>query len=72
MFGIVDQDYRLPEEIIAEIGIKTFGYETFVPESFNPETFEFESFNVDSIEPESIGIKYLRRGVIGINKIGYI
>lgn len=72
MFGIVEQDYRLPEDIIEEIGIDTFDYESFIPETFNPDTFEFASFSADSIEPESIGIKCLRRGVIEVTKIGYV
>lgn len=72
MFGIVDQDYSLPEDIIQEIGIDIFDYETFKSESFEPETFAFNSFRADTIEPETIGIKCLRRGVIGIAKIGYV
>lgn len=72
MFGIVEQDYCLPEDIIEEIGIDRFDYESFIPETFKPDTFEFASFTADSIEPESIGVKCLRRGVIGITKIGYV
>lgn len=72
MFGIVNQDYSLPEDIIQEIGIDTFNYETFEPESFEPESFVFDSFSVDTIEADNIGIKCLRRGVIGITKIGYV
>lgn len=72
MFGIVEQDYSLPEEIIEEIGLETFDYESFIPATFKPETFEFASFAVESIEPESIGIKCLRRGVIGVTKIGFV
>ncbi|AHM57714.1 hypothetical protein EAL2_808p02090 (plasmid) [Peptoclostridium acidaminophilum DSM 3953] len=72
MFGLVDQDYSLPEDVIKDIGLETFDYETFQPESLEPETFEFETFAFDSIQPDSLGIKYLRRGVIGISKIGYV
>lgn len=72
MFGLVEQDYKLPEDIIEEIGINTFEYETFSYESFKPDTFEFESFEPDNIKPENIGIKYLSRGVLGITKIGYV
>ena len=72
MFGLVEQDYKLPEDIIERIGIETFDYETFELESFEPETFNFASFSLESFVPENIGISFLRRGVIGVNKIGYV
>ena len=71
-FGLVDQDYKLPDEVIKQIGINVFEYEKIEPESIEPESFMYETFHFASFEPDSIGIQYLRRGVIGINKIGYI
>ena len=62
MFGLVEQDYTLPEEIIKQIGVDVLDYETFDVDTFSPETFE----------PESLDIIYLRRGVIGVSKIGYL
>ncbi len=72
MFGLVDQDYSLPDEIIEEIGIDTFNYDTFMPESFEADTFEPESFEYNTFEPDNLEISFLRRGVIGISKIGYL
>lgn len=72
VFGLVDQDYTLPEKIIEEMGIETFEYETMKYDSFEPETFEIEAFSFDSFEVESLGIKFLHRGVIGVSKIGYV
>lgn len=72
MFGLVEQNYELPQEIIKELGIDTFEYETFAFDSFEPETFKIDTFDVDSFEPESLELTFLRRGVIGINKIGYV
>jgi hypothetical protein len=71
MFGLVKQDFVLPKEIIEQIGISTFDYETFEAETFKPESFQFESFECDTFEPETLGITYLRRGVIGVSRIGY-
>ena len=31
-----------------------------------------DTFSAESIEPDTLGIKMLRRGVIGISRIGYI
>ena len=72
MFGLVEQDYTLPKEIIKDMGINTFDYESFEMESFQPETFELETFSVDTFEPDSLDITFLRRGVIGVSRVGYV
>lgn len=72
LFGIVDQDYTLPDDIIEQIGIETFDYETFEKESFEPDMFKFDTFDAETIIPENIGISVMRRGVIGVTKIGYV
>lgn len=72
MFGLVEQDYTLPKEIIKEIGIETFDYESFEISSFEPESFLISTFEVDTFELETLNIHFLRRGVIGVSKIGYI
>lgn len=72
MFGLVEQDYTLPKDIIEEMGLETFDYETFDFESFETESFEFESFDADTFETENVRIRVLRRGVIEVHKIGYV
>ncbi len=71
MFGLVEQDYTLPKEVLDEIGIETFKYETFETDTFMPDIIEFDTFNVETFEPETLGITFLRRGVIGVSKVGY-
>ncbi len=71
MFGLVEQDYKLPEDVIRDIGIENFDYESFEADTFEPESFQVDTFNLDTIQPDDIGIKFLSRGVIGISKIGY-
>jgi hypothetical protein len=39
MFGIVDQDYQLPIELLQEIGLSTFEYEQFEIETFEPRNY---------------------------------
>ena len=72
LFGIVDQNYKLPEDIIESIGVENFEYEKMDFETFEPETFKINTFEFDNFTPENIGIRVLRRGVIGVNRIGYI
>ncbi|MCR4717751.1 MAG: hypothetical protein K5656_11295 [Lachnospiraceae bacterium] len=72
MFGLVDQDFRLPEDVMKEIGIDVFAYEEFEYDTFGQDKFEFERFSAKQFEPESIEMIFLRRGVIGVNAIGYL
>ncbi|MGN0502243.1 MAG: hypothetical protein ACI4HN_04915 [Ruminococcus sp.] len=70
-FGIVDQNYQLPQEILDEIGIDVFDYEKFDYEGFQYDSFQFDSFSLDVFEYDKFGITIIRRGVIGVGKIGY-
>lgn len=72
MFGLVNQDYELPEDVIREIGIEIFDYEEFEYNQFEVASFEFDEFIPDTFEPETFTTTFLRRGVIGISEIGYI
>lgn len=72
LFGLVEQDYTLPREIIETIGIKNLDFDTFEFDTFKPETFDFQTFESDTFIPDNLDIKILRRGVIGVTKIAYI
>ena len=73
MFGLVEQDYSLPEEVMKQIGIKVFEYEKFQPKVFQPKVFQPKVFQPRKfVDVNGVEIKYLRRGVIGFNKIGYL
>lgn len=71
-FGIVDQNYELPQEVIDAIGIEVFDYEKFEYDFFQADSFQFDTFTPDTFEYEKLGIRILRRGVIEFGKIGYI
>lgn len=71
-FGIVDQSYELPQEVMDAIGIEVFEYEKFEYDTFQADTFQVDSFTPDSFEYDKFGIRILRRGVIEIGKVGYI
>ena len=72
LFGLVKQDYELPDDVIQEIGLEHFDYESFKYDTFEPEGFIADTFEPESFEPQTLGITFLRRGVIGISKIGYV
>lgn len=70
-FGLVEQDYTLPQEILEEMGID------IIPVSrTNITRSEIQTTTVQTsvgrTNYETIDIRLVRRGVIGINKIGYV
>ena len=71
-FGIVDQDYELPDEVIKELGIDIFEIDEFVDPEFELEEFAFEPFQLEEFELETFSITPLRRGVLKISQIGYV
>lgn len=71
-FGIVDQDYELPDEVIKELGIDIFEIDEFVVQEFELEEFAFDQFELEEFEFETFSITPLRRGVLKINQIGYV
>lgn len=72
LFGLVDQDYSLPESVLKQIGLEVFEYEKFEYEKFEYEKFEYEKFEYEKFEYEQIELVMLKRGLIGINKVSYL
>ena len=70
-FGLVEQDYTLPEEVLKEMGVHIFEYEKFDYSQFEPDRFEPVKFEADRVAIPEFGVTFLRRGVIGISQIGY-
>lgn len=72
MFGLVKQDYTLPEDVLEYIGVDVFQYEKFLPKQFQKQNFTPLGFNHKKFEANTLGIRILRRGVIGVSEIGYV
>lgn len=71
-FGLVDQNYTLPQSLLDELGIEQFDFEKMEIEEFEYETFSINRFSFDTFEYEKFGIEVLRRDLIGIYKVGYV
>jgi hypothetical protein len=69
-FGLVDQDYKLPDEVLGYLGTEVVEPDKCEPDFCEPETVEIESDEPEMCEPETIYL--LRRGVIGFRRIGYL
>ena len=67
----MEQNYELPDEVLKEMGIDTVSVgRAKVKTSAVPRTQPIA--NIGRASYETIDITVLRRGVIGVNKIGYI
>lgn len=71
-FGLVSQDYKLPKELLEKIGIITFNAQIFQSNKLEYRSFKVKQFQYKKFEYATIGITPLKRGIIGINKIGYV
>ncbi len=70
-FGLVDQNYTLPERVIEELGLEQFTFDKLTAEAFCYDTFEIDKFSFDSFVYEKFGIEILSRDLIGVYSIGY-
>lgn len=70
-FGLVDQDYKIPEDILKRAGFKTFDFTLFESKQYEVKRFEQSKFEVSQFEYDTIRIDFLNRDVIGIAKVGY-
>lgn len=71
-FGLVEQNYELPQEVIDALGLEVFEYDKFVADEFEFEKFQPETFSYNQFQYEEFGIKPLKRGLIGVYSIGYV
>lgn len=71
-FGLVQQDYVLPERTVCELGVQRAQFEVASVATAQPSLLGAQCAQVKLAPMHSIGISYNERGMIGVNKIGYI
>jgi hypothetical protein len=70
MFGLVDQDYELPDEVINELGFDLYDVDEFNVDEYDFDEFTLDEYDIDDYDGDFISV--LRRGVIGVHRVGYI
>ena len=70
-FGLVEQNYELPEDVLSEMGVKQIPIPRVDVQRADIEVTTISS-GTDTAEYETIDITVLKRGIIGVNKVGYI
>lgn len=71
-FGLVEQDYELPQCVKDYLGIETMNIETMKFEDIEEEKMTPETMNPERMHFETMDIKWAKRGVLGIRKVGYV
>ena len=71
-FGLVEQNYELPEEVLSQIGIKTIHVHKVEVKKVEVKKAEVKRNNIKRTELQTVDFILVRRGVIGVNKIGYV
>jgi len=69
-FGLVDQDYSIPEDALKDMGIDITEIDRIEVDRSGLDRIETHK-GIGSTNYETIDIKILRRGIISINKVGY-
>ena len=71
-FGLVEQNYELPEDVMNELGVETVLIPRTQVERIDIPRTRIGGTGIETSEYETIDITVLRRGVIGVNRIGYV
>lgn len=71
-FGLVEQNYELPDEVLHEMGVETIPIPRTQIERVDIPRIQIAATGISRSNYETIDITVLRRGVIGVNKIGYV
>lgn len=71
-FGLIQQDYALPERTVRELGIQRAQFKVAPVSTVNPGSSSAQGAKAKHASLHTIGISYNERGIVGVNKIGYI
>lgn len=71
-FGLVEQNYELPNEVLHELGVETIPIPRTQIDRTDIPRAQASSVSINKSAYETIDMTVLRRGVIGVNKIGYV
>lgn len=66
-WGLVDQSYVVPEDVL-----RSAGFDLFAPRHFKLDEFAVHRFEERKFQTEQVGFTILRRGVIAFNTVGYL
>lgn len=71
-FGLVDQNYELPPDILEYIGLDVIKIKEKDIARCEIPRVSLERVSIGKVEYSTISIKVMKRGVVGVNKIAYV
>lgn len=71
-FGLVEQNYELPKEIIERLGLEVVSLEHIELKRNELKRNTLNRTGLNRTKYNTLEIMVLRRGVVGVNKIGYV
>ena len=71
-FGLVEQNYELPEEVLKQLDIDTIEVPRVQVETIDIPTVQLEIADVEQNKLETVEYVVLKRGIIGTNRVGYV
>lgn len=71
-FGLVEQNYTIPDSVLKEIGTDIFNFDQFEFTTFEYEEFTFDTFDFEQFEYDTFEITPMKRGLVKIHKVAYL
>lgn len=71
LFGIVEQDYTISKELAEIMGVDYVTLDQVEMDEVELDEIKLDSVELDEVQFDRLGLYWVKRGVIGVNKIGY-
>lgn len=74
LFGLVEQNYEMPKEVFDRLGIESVDFKIPNIKKVSYQTVSYKQVELKKVKLQytTLGFEMLKRGVIGVNKIGYV
>jgi hypothetical protein len=72
LFGLVEQDYTISADLAEIMGVDYVELDTVELDQVVLDEVQLDSVELDEIQFDRLGLHWIKRGVIGVNKIGYM
>lgn len=72
LMGLVEQDYTISEELAEIMGIDYVKLDSVHLDEIVLDEVQLDSVELDEVQFDKLGLYWVKRGVIGVNKVGYL
>lgn len=72
LFGLVEQDYTISAELAEIMGVDYVELDSVELDEVVLDEVQFDSVELDEVQFDKLGLYWVKRGVIGVNKVGYL